>query len=205
MTTTIEQQTALDESLVPSSQRLRIGRSNFRFPSDIQSKEATLQVVYDVNPHGFEETSKGSGVGHMTYFQDYEWYDNLLDGKINEEALKQKAIYERSWGDATQGKNDEEMELNNDHGFSNFDKDLVQDNAHYHEEEEQYEEDRSELLENPRQEPSVCKVRKFEMIKHSFESKEEYVAIKEHEYDDLTRANEDACHAYQEIFHIMDE
>nr|GEW79078.1 hypothetical protein [Tanacetum cinerariifolium] len=30
------------------SQRLRIGRSNFGFPSDIQSKEATLQVVYDV-------------------------------------------------------------------------------------------------------------------------------------------------------------
>nr|GFB21470.1 hypothetical protein [Tanacetum cinerariifolium] len=48
MATTIEQQTALDESLVPSSQRLRIGRINFRLPSDIQSKEATLQVVYDV-------------------------------------------------------------------------------------------------------------------------------------------------------------
>nr|GFC31270.1 hypothetical protein [Tanacetum cinerariifolium] len=48
MATTIEQQTAPDESLVPSSQRLRIGRSNFRLPSDIQSKEATLQVVYDV-------------------------------------------------------------------------------------------------------------------------------------------------------------
>nr|GFC09480.1 hypothetical protein [Tanacetum cinerariifolium] len=48
MATTIEQQTALDESLVPRSQRLRIGRSNFRLPSDIQSKEATLQVVYDV-------------------------------------------------------------------------------------------------------------------------------------------------------------
>nr|GFB35630.1 hypothetical protein [Tanacetum cinerariifolium] len=29
MATTIEQQTALDESLVPSSQRLRIGRSSF--------------------------------------------------------------------------------------------------------------------------------------------------------------------------------
>nr|GFA73345.1 hypothetical protein [Tanacetum cinerariifolium] len=48
MATTIEQQTAMDESLVPSTQRLRIGRSNFRLPSDIQSKEATLQVVYDV-------------------------------------------------------------------------------------------------------------------------------------------------------------
>nr|GFC88086.1 hypothetical protein [Tanacetum cinerariifolium] len=47
MATTIDQQTALDESLVPSTQRLIIGRSNFRLPSDIQSKEATLQVVYD--------------------------------------------------------------------------------------------------------------------------------------------------------------
>nr|GEX66922.1 hypothetical protein [Tanacetum cinerariifolium] len=48
MATTIDQQVALDESLVPSTQRLRIGRSNFRLPLDIQSKESTLQVVYDV-------------------------------------------------------------------------------------------------------------------------------------------------------------
>nr|GEZ82797.1 hypothetical protein [Tanacetum cinerariifolium] len=48
METTIEQHVALDEALVPSAQRLRIGRSNFRLPSDIQSKEPTLQVVYDV-------------------------------------------------------------------------------------------------------------------------------------------------------------
>nr|GFC20987.1 hypothetical protein [Tanacetum cinerariifolium] len=48
MATTIDQQVALDEALVPSTRRLRIGRSNFRLPSDIQSKESTLQVVYDV-------------------------------------------------------------------------------------------------------------------------------------------------------------
>nr|GEZ91311.1 hypothetical protein [Tanacetum cinerariifolium] len=48
MPTTIDQQVALDESLVPSTKRLSIGRSNFRLPSDIQSKESTLQVVYDV-------------------------------------------------------------------------------------------------------------------------------------------------------------
>nr|GFA95962.1 hypothetical protein [Tanacetum cinerariifolium] len=48
MATTIEQQVALDEALVPSTKRLRIGRSNFGLPSDIQSKESTLQVVYDV-------------------------------------------------------------------------------------------------------------------------------------------------------------
>nr|GFC28996.1 hypothetical protein [Tanacetum cinerariifolium] len=48
MPTIIDQQVALDESLVPSTKRLRIGRSNFRSPSDIQSKESTLQVVYNV-------------------------------------------------------------------------------------------------------------------------------------------------------------
>nr|GFC35828.1 hypothetical protein [Tanacetum cinerariifolium] len=48
MATIIEQQVALDEALVPSTQRLRIGRSNFRLPSNIQSKESTLQLVYDV-------------------------------------------------------------------------------------------------------------------------------------------------------------
>nr|GFB35640.1 hypothetical protein [Tanacetum cinerariifolium] len=48
MATTIEQQVALDDALVPSTKILRIGRSNFRLSSDIQSKESTLQVVYDV-------------------------------------------------------------------------------------------------------------------------------------------------------------
>nr|GFC01005.1 hypothetical protein [Tanacetum cinerariifolium] len=48
MATTIEKQVALDEALVPSTQRLRIERSNFRLPLDIQSKESTLQLVYDV-------------------------------------------------------------------------------------------------------------------------------------------------------------
>nr|GEW14829.1 hypothetical protein [Tanacetum cinerariifolium] len=48
MDTTIEQRVAMDEALVHSAQRLRIGRSNFRLLSDIQSKESTLQLVYDV-------------------------------------------------------------------------------------------------------------------------------------------------------------
>nr|GFA90917.1 hypothetical protein [Tanacetum cinerariifolium] len=46
MATTLEQQVALDETLVSSAQRLRIGRSNFRLPSNIQSKEPTLQVEF---------------------------------------------------------------------------------------------------------------------------------------------------------------
>ncbi|GKD54934.1 hypothetical protein Tco_1288321, partial [Tanacetum coccineum] len=51
----------------------------------------------------------------------------------------------------------------------------------------------------------VCNIRRFEMIKYSFGQDEEYVAIKEDEYDDLARTSEDACRAYQEIFCMMDE
>nr|GEX73746.1 hypothetical protein [Tanacetum cinerariifolium] len=48
MDTTIDQQVAMDEALVPRAQRLRIRRRNFRLLSDIKSKESTLQLVYDV-------------------------------------------------------------------------------------------------------------------------------------------------------------
>nr|GEX29386.1 hypothetical protein [Tanacetum cinerariifolium] len=48
MDTTIDQQVARDEALVPHAKRLRIGRSNFHLLSDISSKESTLQLVYDV-------------------------------------------------------------------------------------------------------------------------------------------------------------
>nr|GEY59815.1 hypothetical protein [Tanacetum cinerariifolium] len=48
MDTTIDQQVAMDEALVPHAQRLRIGRSNFCLLSDIKSKESALQLVYDV-------------------------------------------------------------------------------------------------------------------------------------------------------------
>nr|GFB57919.1 hypothetical protein [Tanacetum cinerariifolium] len=48
MDTTIDQQVAMDEALVPHAKRLRIRRSNFRLLSDISSKESTLQLVYDV-------------------------------------------------------------------------------------------------------------------------------------------------------------
>nr|GFC89318.1 hypothetical protein [Tanacetum cinerariifolium] len=44
MDTTVNQQVAMDEALVPTAQRLRIGRSSFRLLSYIKSKESTLQL-----------------------------------------------------------------------------------------------------------------------------------------------------------------
>ncbi|GJW07970.1 hypothetical protein Tco_1570393 [Tanacetum coccineum] len=54
-------------------------------------------------------------------------------------------------------------------------------------------------------EAPVCTIQRFEMIKYSFGQGEEYVAIKEDEYDDLARTSNNACRTYQEIFRMMDE
>ncbi|GJS04568.1 hypothetical protein Tco_0321076 [Tanacetum coccineum] len=70
---------------------------------------------------------------------------------------------------------------------------------------EHEDEERCELFDDTTNERMVCNIRRFEMIKYSFGEDEEYVAIKEHEYDDLKSTNEDACRMYQEIFHRMDE
>ncbi|GKA69426.1 hypothetical protein Tco_0775490, partial [Tanacetum coccineum] len=43
-----EDQIALDDALVAPANRLKIGKCNLRLSSDVTSKEATLQVVYDV-------------------------------------------------------------------------------------------------------------------------------------------------------------
>nr|GEU51584.1 hypothetical protein [Tanacetum cinerariifolium] len=50
--------------------------------------------------------------------------------------------------------------------------------------------------------PLICKIRRFEMMKYSFDDDDEYVAIKEREHP---RTNIDACQAYRELFCIMDE
>ncbi|GJR51716.1 hypothetical protein Tco_1402237 [Tanacetum coccineum] len=65
--------------------------------------------------------------------------------------------------------------------------------------------ERQEICSNETHELPVCNIRRFEMIKYSFRDDEEYVAVKEDEYDDLTNTSKDACRAYQEIFRIMDE
>ncbi|GJY40551.1 hypothetical protein Tco_0427821 [Tanacetum coccineum] len=46
----------------------------------------------------------------------------------------------------------------------------------------------------------VCNIRRYMKIKYSFNNDEEYVVVKEDEYDDPTITREEACRAYQEIF-----
>ncbi|GKF20085.1 hypothetical protein Tco_0068723 [Tanacetum coccineum] len=53
-------------------------------------------------------------------------------------------------------------------------------------------------------EPSVCKIRRFEMTKYTFEANEEYMAIKELEHINHSETHMNARYAYREIFCKMD-
>nr|GEY17534.1 hypothetical protein [Tanacetum cinerariifolium] len=189
-------------------------------------------------------------VGYMTYFQDYEWYNELADKNLKEESLKQKAIYEKSWG-ASQSvmnvyawlkrsfRNFDKLNYEllvklqdywwkvNDHEcslvsnwrdhirgpyvnfFTTYDPHLdinsilsINNNAsNMSNVQDEDDERRKDTAYNA----PFCKIRRFEMIKYSFGQDEEYVSIKECEYNNLKKTNEDSCQAYQEIFHSLDE
>ncbi|GJT38255.1 hypothetical protein Tco_0938120 [Tanacetum coccineum] len=60
-------------------------------------------------------------------------------------------------------------------------------------------------MENLTYEPSACKIRRFEMVKYTFEADEECIAIKELEHINHSEINMDARYAYWELFHKMDD
>ncbi|GKA26498.1 hypothetical protein Tco_0712607, partial [Tanacetum coccineum] len=58
------------------------------------------------------------------------------------------------------------------------------------------------LRDDPTLEPSVCKIRRFEMMKYSFNADEEYNAIKESENLNHSKDN---LNAYRELLRIINE
>ncbi|GKA04590.1 hypothetical protein Tco_0683710 [Tanacetum coccineum] len=62
-----------------------------------------------------------------------------------------------------------------------------------------------ELCGTKTREVPVYQIKRYKMIKYSFNDKEENVAVKEDEYNDLTITSDEAHRAYQEIFRMMDE
>ncbi|GJY34593.1 hypothetical protein Tco_0419062 [Tanacetum coccineum] len=139
-------------------------------------------------------------VGTITYFQDHSWYDELPDGKLKDETLALKTKVEGSWGDATPGminickwlKNcfenfyELEYEVKGDHEANNVSCD---------QEDQEHKDD-------PIPEPSNCKVRRFEMMKYSFNDKEEYITIKESEHLSHSKKSLDV---YRELLHLTNE
>ncbi|GKB19138.1 hypothetical protein Tco_0853061 [Tanacetum coccineum] len=105
-------------------------------------------------------------IENQLHYQDYEWYKALDDCELKKEALRNKAImdgvinndescceFKRKWNIYTNY--DDAYEINHD---DNGNKELCE--IH---------------------EPLVCNIRKYMMIKYSFNDDEEYVDVKEDE------------------------
>nr|GEV18544.1 hypothetical protein [Tanacetum cinerariifolium] len=125
-------------------------------------------------------------VGSMTYFQDNKWYDELVDGKPKDETLALKAkinvdevvpfTRSESYGHEpyanmkTEKTRDPYLDVNRIFSKAS--------NVRETQENERHDESRDD----PNLEPLVCKIKRFEMMKYSFNVDEEYIAIKESEY-----------------------
>nr|GEU54709.1 hypothetical protein [Tanacetum cinerariifolium] len=82
-------------------------------------------------------------------------------------------------------KDDQIYEWNKDNAYKDKNRDHEYDMDHEVDE-------RQEICSNETHELPICTVRRLEMIKYSFGQDEEYVAVKEDEYEDLTSTSKDA-------------
>ncbi|GJU94258.1 hypothetical protein Tco_1319014 [Tanacetum coccineum] len=126
-------------------------------------------------------------IENQLHYQDYEWYKALEDSELKDEALRNKAIMEGFIKDDNDESSYEQMRRWDI--YTNYDDTYKTNND---------DNEREELCEVHK--PPVCTIQRFKMIKYSFGQGEEYVAIKEDEYDNLARTSNNACLMYQEIF-----
>nr|GEX25378.1 hypothetical protein [Tanacetum cinerariifolium] len=119
----------------------------------------------------------------LTPLSNSEWYKVLEDRELKEEALRNKAILEETIDDDDESSYEQRKRWN-----------VYDDTNHDHEYEMDHEvNERQDLCSNTTHELSVSNKRRFEMIKYFFTDDEEYVVVKEDEYDDLTSTSRDAC------------
>ncbi|GJY76010.1 hypothetical protein Tco_0481126 [Tanacetum coccineum] len=152
---------------------------------------------------------------------DRKWYDELANEKLKEEALMHKARFKESWGGATP----REMKFYawlkcSFENFHELDYDvLVKLEECWWKVYDFYLDinrvfgrnyranNASNTQDNKKEhhDPSICNIRRFEMMKYSFDDDDKYFAIKELKHSDHSRTNVDACKTYRELFRIMDE
>ncbi|GKD82410.1 hypothetical protein Tco_1349249 [Tanacetum coccineum] len=104
-------------------------------------------------------------IGNQLHYWDYEWYEALEDNELKDEALRNKAIMEGFINE-----DDDESRYEQKRRWNIYTK---YDNAY---EINHADNEREELCEV--HEPPVCNVRRYMMIKYSFNNYEEYVAVK---------------------------
>ncbi|GJT79266.1 hypothetical protein Tco_1053608 [Tanacetum coccineum] len=188
-----------DEDEVAKKFRIETNVFNFETPLCRALKEFNylLEIEPDLLTEDIEPFNYKNGCSE---WPTYSWRDdgfynggNLHGAYIVGNALRYQDF---EWYEALKDGKLKEETLKNKAIMEGIIKD--EDNESSNEDKE-----RRELFDD--HERPVCNIRRFEMIKYSFRQDEEYVAVKENEYDDLKSTSEDACRTYQEIFRMMDE
>ncbi|GKF58998.1 hypothetical protein Tco_0175784, partial [Tanacetum coccineum] len=135
-------------------------------------------------------------IGNSLHYQDLKWYEALEDSELKDEALRNKAIMEGLTSDDESCNDCWRRWRSHEINYHDYDEREYGNETH---------DEMHELYSDKTYEVPVCLIRRYKMIKYSFNDDEEYVAVKEDEYDNLARTSNEACRAYQEIFRIMDE
>nr|GEY16971.1 hypothetical protein [Tanacetum cinerariifolium] len=145
-------------------------------------------------------------VGNTLQYQDYEWYEALEVSDLKDETLRKIVALEESMNQEEESNEIEQNKYGDDDTGYLYDY-LVYGNAPFitNEEEERSKEIRCKLLWIPFTKPPACKMESFAVVKYSFRPSEKYVTIKECGYYDWMKTEENACHAYQDIFYKIDE
>ncbi|GJS88195.1 hypothetical protein Tco_0770831 [Tanacetum coccineum] len=104
-------------------------------------------------------------IGNQLRYQDYKWYEALEDCKLKDEALRNKAIMERSIKEDDDKSRYEQMRQWNT--YTNYN-DAYEINHEHNKSEEL-----CEIQEQP-----ICNLKRYMMVKYSFNDDEEYIAIK---------------------------
>ncbi|GJY03364.1 hypothetical protein Tco_0369304 [Tanacetum coccineum] len=163
------------------------------YPGSMRSYGLTLE--FGPNPHQLNILANLSTIRLDVWngqHVDYEWYEAMEHNKLKDEALRNKAIMEGLINeDNDESRYEQKRQWNM---YTNYD-DAYEINHRNNEKEEL-----CKVYELP-----ACNIRRYMMIKYLFNNDEEYVAVKEEEYDNITITRKEACQAYQEIFWIMDE
>ncbi|GKA82604.1 hypothetical protein Tco_0789352 [Tanacetum coccineum] len=142
---------------------------------------------------------------NVPWVYDKPWLDNgiwkepkpeaLEDSELKDEALRNEAIIEGLISDDESSNDCWKRWKIHEIYYHNYDEGEYENRTH---------EVGHELCGIETRDVSVCQI-KYKMIEYSFNDEEEYVDVKEDEYDNLTITSEEACQAYQEIFQMMDE
>ncbi|GKC41513.1 hypothetical protein Tco_1059235 [Tanacetum coccineum] len=135
-------------------------------------------------------------IGNSLHYQDLECYKALEDSKLKDKALRNKAIMKGLISDDESSNDCWKIWKSHEIYYHNYDEGEYENETH---------EEGHELCGIKTREVPVFQIKRYKMIKYPLNDEEEYVVVKEDEYDDLTITSEEAYRAYQEIFQMMDE